>query len=140
MLIFVITLVITVITCLVGVLTLYYNNGTDFMLNVCIISFVVSGLGLLATIVMLLGILITNSRAPFTIAVYQQRYNSLVYQFENNLYDNDNDFGKKELYDEIRDWNEGLAWRKIAQHDIWIGWFYPNIYDEFEFIEPGEGS
>lgn len=135
MLIFVITLAITVITCLVGVLTLCYNNGTDFMLNVCMVSFVVSGLGLLATITMLLGILIANSRAPFTIVVYRQRYNLLIYQFENNLYDNDNDFGKKELYDEIRDWNEELAWGKIAQRNIWIGWFYPNIYDEFEFIE-----
>lgn len=69
------------------------------------------------------------------IAKNQQRYNSLVYQLENNLYDNDNDLGKKELYDQIQDWNEDLAEGKALQRDIWVGAFYPNIYDEFDFIE-----
>ena len=69
------------------------------------------------------------------IALNQQRYESLTYQLENNLYDNDNDLGKKELYDQIQTWNEDLAEGKAMQHDIWVGAFYPNIYDEFDFIE-----
>lgn len=69
------------------------------------------------------------------IAAFEQRYESLAYQLENNLYDNDNDLGKKELYDEIRYWNEDLARRKELQRDPWIGVFYPDIYDRFEFIE-----
>lgn len=69
------------------------------------------------------------------IALNQQRYESLTYQLENNLYDNDNDLGKKELYDQIQAWNEDLAEGKAMQHDIWVGAFYPNIFDEFEFIE-----
>ena len=69
------------------------------------------------------------------IASCQQRYESLTYQLENNLYDNDNDLGKKELYDQIQAWNEDLAEGKAMQHDVWVGAFYPNIYDEFDFIE-----
>lgn len=69
------------------------------------------------------------------IASCHQRYDSLTYQLENNLYDNDNDLGKKELYDQIQAWNEDLAEGKAMQHDIWVGAFYPNIYDEFDFIE-----
>lgn len=69
------------------------------------------------------------------IASCQQRYASLTYQLENNLYDNDNDLGKKELYDQIQAWNEDLAEGKAMQYDIWVGAFYPNIYDEFDFIE-----
>lgn len=64
----------------------------------------------------------------------KHRYESLVYQLENNLYDNDNDIGKKQLYDEIREWNEDLAYGKSMQHDVWFGIFYSNIYDNFDFI------
>ncbi len=64
----------------------------------------------------------------------KERYNSLVYQLENELYDNDNDVGKKELYDEIREWNEDLAYYKNVQNDFWIGIYYSKIYDRFEFI------
>lgn len=59
----------------------------------------------------------------------KERYNSLVYQLENELYDNDNDVGKKELYDEIREWNEDLAYYKNVQNDFWIGIYYSKIYD-----------
>lgn len=69
------------------------------------------------------------------VAAYQQRYESLTYQLENNLYDNDNDIGKKALYQEIQEWNTDLAYRKAAQRDFWIGIFYPNIYDQLEFIK-----
>lgn len=64
-----------------------------------------------------------------------QRYESLTYQLENNLYDNDNEVGKKQLYDEIRQWNEDVAYGKKMQDNIWVGVFYPHIYDEFELIE-----
>ena len=64
-----------------------------------------------------------------------QTYESLVYQLENNIYDNDNDIGKKQLYDEIQKWNENLAYHKNIQKDFWLGIFYPNIYDQFDFIE-----
>lgn len=69
------------------------------------------------------------------IAEYNARYESLVYQLENDLYDNDNDLGKRELYADIQDWNEDLAQYKANQDDLWIGVFIPNIYDQFEFIE-----
>jgi len=65
----------------------------------------------------------------------QVRYDSLMYQYENCLYDNDNDVGKKELMSEIQSWNEDLAWYKVNQRDFWIGIYIPNVYDQFDFIE-----
>lgn len=102
-----------------------------------IFSVVVFVVGVFSVIIMLIAIICANWGVKGQIAANQQRYDSLVYQLENNLYDNDNDLGKKELYNEIRDWNENLARGKAIQYDIWVGWFYPNIYDNFEFIELG---
>lgn len=69
------------------------------------------------------------------IAENQRRYESLTYQYENNIYDNDNDLGKKELMNQIQEWNEDLAWFKVNQKDFWIGIFIPNVFDQFEFIK-----
>lgn len=102
------------------------------------ISFVSELLGwVLVGILAIMGIIViyNNIGIEGKIASCHQRYESLTYQLENNLYDNDNDLGKKELYDQIQAWNEDLAEGKAMQHDIWVGAFYPNIYDEFDFIE-----
>lgn len=61
-------------------------------------------------------------------------YESLVYQAEHNVYDNDNDIGKAELIEKITDWNCDLAAGRIKQ-DKWLtGFLHYQWYYEFEFI------
>ena len=69
------------------------------------------------------------------LASMQEKRSSLVYQLENDIYDNDNDLGKKELYSEITEYNCDVAEGKIKQNNIWVYNLYCNVYDELELIE-----
>ena len=69
------------------------------------------------------------------LASMQEKRSALVYQLENNLYDNDNDLGKKELYSEITEYNCDVAEGKIMQDNIWVYNLYSDVYDELELIE-----
>ena len=69
------------------------------------------------------------------LASMQEKRSALVYQLENDLYDNDNDLGKKELYSEITEYNCDVAEGKIMQDNIWVYNLYSDIYDELELIE-----
>ena len=60
---------------------------------------------------------------------------TVIETLENDIYDNENDISKEGLYNQIQDWNAEIARGKAMQHDIWVGVFVPNIYDQFELIE-----
>ena len=87
-------------------------------------------------VALVMGICIIDAHTNLEAKIVQneQIYDSLVYQLENGLYENDNDLGKKELYNQIQEWNKDLAYRQHAQDDFWNGIFYPNIYDQFKYI------
>jgi hypothetical protein len=93
---------------------------------------------ILGATILVMGIMIAEAHIPADAKVeqYQMRYESLVYQYENDVYDGDDDVvGKRDLYTDIEHWNSDLAYRKRIQRDFWVGIFHPNIYDQFEFIE-----
>ena len=100
---------------------------------------VFGGVAVIIVLVMGVSIIYAHSTAEANIATNEQRYNSLVYQLENKLYENDNDLGKKELYNQIQEWNEDLAHYQSIQDNFWSGIFYPNIYNQFEYIELPKG-
>lgn len=96
------------------------------------ITALIMGIGIVAS-----GIILIDSHGgkDAYIAEQNQKYEALVYQMENDVYDNDNDLGKKELYNEVREWNEDLAYHQDIQNNLWFGVYYPNIYNQFEFIK-----
>ena len=96
---------------------------------------VMAFISLIAAIIMLMVIIVENTNVDAYVAENQMRYEMLVYQYENDIYDNDNDLGKRDLMEDIQKWNEDLAYNRKAQDDFWVGIFYPNVYDQFEFIE-----
>lgn len=125
-------LILTIAIILIFGIIIYNFQENDVVNIICLIIIVFSvAIFILEAVVLCMN----HFSAPGLAEQYSQRYEFLTYQLENNLYDNDNEVGKKQLYDEIRQWNEDVAYGKKMQDNIWVGVFYPHIYDEFELIE-----
>lgn len=122
--------VIVFVGCLIGAIYFYYichEDTADIFMFLMIPAF-------FAVVISLIGIGANHFELEAKIEANRVRYEMLRYQYENDMYDNDNDVGKYELIKDIRCWNENLAENKKLQRDFWIGIYIPNIYDDFEFI------
>ena len=102
----------------ISVISLVFSTAA-FILSVCL-----GGISIVA-----------RAGADAYLASMQEKRSALVYQLENDIYDNDNDLGKKELYSEITEYNCDVAEGKIKQNNIWVRNLYCNVYDELELIE-----
>ena len=98
--------------------------------------------GVSSTVLLILVIMavLTNITYSGDIEANKKLYESLTYQLENSIYDSDNNIGKSELYEKITDWNTDLARGKAMTHNIWIGIFWSDAYDEYDFIEFPKGD
>lgn len=112
-----------------------YGTKYDALTGFGTVLLVVAFLLVFAAIVMGIIILVENSGTDAKLDDLRQRGEILEYQLENDLYDNDNDLGKKELYSEIEDYNSTIVKGKAMQNDFWYGVFYPDIYDHLEPID-----
>ena len=83
----------------------------------------------ITTIISFFIIVLNHATINGTIASKNQQYDLILCQINNN------DLGLKETINQINEWNTDLAFMKALQHDLWLGIYIPNIYDQFEFID-----
>ena len=90
----------------------------------------------MALILCILGVVIgiNHATVPGDTMELQQEYDSLYYQASHHMYNNDNEIGKKELMNQIQNYNAGLASRKCYSKSPWFNWFYGIDYDQFKEI------
>ena len=128
---------IFVIILVIGIASLIWYQNCSYkleeLLNCTSAAGLVLGLIAVAASIVVMGFNYIGQES--CIASMNERYDMLVYQLENDIYDNDNDLGKRELMVDIQAWNEDLAGKRARQDDFWIGIYVPDIYDQFEFIE-----
>jgi len=97
-----------------------------------VIPGVISFIGLIVSVIILAGNYIGLEG---DIAEYKEHYNTIMFEAENKLYDDDvTTVSRRELVKEIQKWNCDLAEKRANQHNFWIGIYIPDIYDDFEFI------
>lgn len=105
----------------------------DIIVDVSEVISVVLGVVILF---MTVAICIGNFGTDAKVAKYKERYDSLVYQYENEIYYDDNVV--YDLLTDICEYNEDIAYYQEIQDDFWLGVFYPNVFDQFELIELDE--
>jgi hypothetical protein len=113
------------------------DDDHEWLFNIGWVGVSAFGVAIAISVVVIIGLYTT---ADAEVAEAQERYKSLTYQLENNLYDNDNDIGKKALYDDIRDYNEKIAYNQKIQDDFWIGIYCPDVWDQLELIDYSTGK
>lgn len=59
-------------------------------------------------------------------------YDSLLYQVENEVYEND--IVKQKLYEKIIDWNTDLASYRKMTNNIFVGGLFYQYYYDFDFL------
>lgn len=64
-------------------------------------------------------------------------YKTIVYQLENNMYE-ENSMGLRDLMERVELWNSDLAMIKELANNFWVGIYYPDVYDQFNFIDLSE--
>lgn len=111
-------------------------RGESIELSGAVLTLIFGSLMLISVI----ALVYTYTTADASAAQNRTRYESLVYQWNNDFYETENEIGKAQLVDQIREWNEDLAANKKLQRNVWFGAFIPNIYDEFEFIPLEKGG
>jgi hypothetical protein len=104
--------------------------------NIFAVSGVTAIIAGIVAAIMLFAIAITHMSAPMDIAATEAYRETLVYEFTNDIYSDNGDdvVGKKELYNQIRDFNAQLASDHRAAKDFWVGIFVPDAYLDIEPI------
>lgn len=92
---------------------------------------VVSGV---VAIIMLFIIILSHSNVEARLEREREIYDALTYKMESTTCRDEFGFLSKEVIDEVQEWNKDVRYHQAVQDDLWIGIFYPNVYDEFETI------
>lgn len=133
-------LIIIIIFLIIGILGLIAFDNDWFKHEYA--NYSVYIIGIIATTLAIVGIIASGIAFAINylgingyIDECNKRYETLVFQVENNLYKDDiTENATRELVKEVQEWNCDLANKKINQYDLWIGIYIPDIYDQFEFI------
>ena len=97
---------------------------------------IISGIVLeICALVMFVCIATARCSSEASLKSKYETYNALIYKAETESIRDEFGVVNKEYIDDIQEWNEDVAFGKTIQDNIWIGIFYPHIYDYLETID-----
>ena len=103
-----------------------------FGLNVIFtILFILMVICIIVCLVVIIGNQITGIATAQALEVQR---NSLVYQYNNQLYLNDINYGANELFNQITEFNERVRGKQAMAENLWTNWFVPSCWKNVELI------
>ena len=103
-----------------------------FGLNVIFtILFILMVICIIVCLVVIIGNQITGIATAQALEVQR---NSLVYQYNNQLYLNDINYGANELFNQITEFNERVRGKQAMAENLWTSWFIPSCWKNVELI------
>ena len=88
-----------------------------------------------AVVIMLFCIIFSHSNVEARLEREREIYDALTYKMESTTCRDEFGFLSKEVIDEVQEWNKDVRYYQTVQDDLWVGIFYPNVFDEFETID-----
>ena len=120
----------------IGLLVWYNTSYNGYGEWPGVVGGLITIVGTIAVVVSVVVMIVQYAGVNAKVEKNKEIYNSLTYQYENAVFANDDDaVGKKELYNQIQDWNADVKYYQSIQRDFWLGIYYPNIFDQFKLIE-----
>jgi len=113
---------------------IFRDSYNDF---IPIIAGMFGTIGLVLFIIMIGCTMLCYCTIDAKTAELQQTYHSLTYQLENidTLYGESRANDRKELFNQIQEWNEKVVSGRIYHTNLWTNWLEPINYENFELIE-----
>ena len=125
--IFVICLIISIVSIVLAVL--FDRNNYDIASLILGITAVPA---VIATIIMLIVLILTYVSCPRVEAKWQEQYASLNTRIEEHMY---YPWERKQLIQEVQDWNEDFAAQKAAKSNLWVSIFNPESIEGLDKID-----
>ena len=125
--IFVICLIISIVSIVLAVL--FDRNNYDIASLILGITAVPA---VIATIIMLIVLILTYVSCPRVEAKWQEQYASLNTRIEEHMY---YPWERKQLIQEVQDWNEDFSAQKAAQSNLWVSIFNPESIEGLDKID-----
>ena len=132
MLLFISAIVLCIISYFIMKATEDRYERPAFVLNVIFtILFILMVICIIACLVIIIGNQITSIATAQELEVQR---NSLVYQYNNQLYLNDINYGANELFNQITEFNERVRGKQAMAENLWTNWFVPSCWKNVELI------
>ena len=132
MLLFISAIVLCIISYFIMKATEDRYERPAFVLNVIFtILFILMVICVIACLVVIIGNQITGIATAQELEVQRD---SLIYQYNNQLYLSDINYGANELFNQITEFNERVRGKQAMAENLWTNWFVPSCWKNVEVI------
>ncbi len=102
---------------------------------ICYLGEVFALIGGIAVVVSLIIMAMEYTTIDSYLEANREIYKAITYKVESDACKDEFGLLSKDVIDEIQEWNKDVRFYQNIQDNLWIGIYYPNVFDEFQTID-----